>query len=265
MSGGLDHLILSGPVLLAMPVAAAAGAITFLSPCCLPLVPGYLSYLTGMSGSAAPGPDPAAEAALVLSPAIATAGEAAAAAPRPRTGNEGARPGRYAQSGAGAQSGDARHTAVRPRLLSPFRCRRSQRRQPGRHPAPPRGRPDPDARRAHHRARAAVHRPVRQVQLRRAHHQTGRSATGRAGRRALPGRAVRARLDAVHRADACRRSRARHHERDRGTRRPARVRLRARDRRAVPDRGVRIPARRQRLRLRPAARPARSPGSAASC
>ena len=32
MSGGLDHLILSGPVLLAMPVAAAAGAITFLSP-----------------------------------------------------------------------------------------------------------------------------------------------------------------------------------------------------------------------------------------
>jgi cytochrome c-type biogenesis protein len=35
-----------------MPVAAAAGAVTFLSPCCLPLVPGYLSYLTGMSGTA---------------------------------------------------------------------------------------------------------------------------------------------------------------------------------------------------------------------
>ena len=71
MSGGLDHLILSGPVLLAMPVAAAAGAITFLSPCCLPLVPGYLSYLTGMSGSAAAGP--AAEPARALSPAVATA------------------------------------------------------------------------------------------------------------------------------------------------------------------------------------------------
>ena len=53
MSGGLQHLILSGPVLLAIPVAAAAGAVTFLSPCCLPLVPGYLSYLTGMSGAAA--------------------------------------------------------------------------------------------------------------------------------------------------------------------------------------------------------------------
>jgi cytochrome c-type biogenesis protein len=51
VSGGLQHLILSGPVLLAMPVAAAAGAVTFLSPCCLPLVPGYLSYLTGMSGA----------------------------------------------------------------------------------------------------------------------------------------------------------------------------------------------------------------------
>ena len=45
---GVAHLITSGPVLLAMPVAAAAGAITFLSPCCLPLVPGYLAYITGM-------------------------------------------------------------------------------------------------------------------------------------------------------------------------------------------------------------------------
>ena len=53
MSGGVAHLITSGPVLLAIPVAAAAGAITFLSPCCLPLVPGYLSYVTGMSGTAA--------------------------------------------------------------------------------------------------------------------------------------------------------------------------------------------------------------------
>jgi cytochrome c-type biogenesis protein len=76
VSGGLDHLILSGPVLLAMPVAAAAGAITFLSPCCLPLVPGYLSYLTGMSGSAAgarPVPEPAPESAMALSPALAVA------------------------------------------------------------------------------------------------------------------------------------------------------------------------------------------------
>jgi cytochrome c-type biogenesis protein len=50
--GGIEHFVDSGPLLLAIPVAAAAGAVTFLSPCCLPLVPGYLSYLTGMSGSA---------------------------------------------------------------------------------------------------------------------------------------------------------------------------------------------------------------------
>src|SRR5260370_293628 len=50
MSGGEQHLILSGPLLFAVPVAAAAGAVTFLSPCVLPLVPGYLSYVTGMSG-----------------------------------------------------------------------------------------------------------------------------------------------------------------------------------------------------------------------
>jgi cytochrome c-type biogenesis protein len=43
-------LVGSGPLLLAIPVAAAAGAVTFLSPCCLPLVPGYLAYITGMSG-----------------------------------------------------------------------------------------------------------------------------------------------------------------------------------------------------------------------
>ncbi|HEY2313301.1 MAG TPA: cytochrome c biogenesis protein CcdA [Streptosporangiaceae bacterium] len=82
MSGGLEHLILSGPVLLAMPVAAAAGAITFLSPCCLPLVPGYLAYLTGMSGATADGPsaEQAAEPARALSPAAAAAGASAGAA-----------------------------------------------------------------------------------------------------------------------------------------------------------------------------------------
>jgi cytochrome c-type biogenesis protein len=47
----IDSLVTSGPLLLAMPVAAAAGAVTFLSPCCLPLVPGYLAYITGMSGA----------------------------------------------------------------------------------------------------------------------------------------------------------------------------------------------------------------------
>jgi cytochrome c-type biogenesis protein len=48
---GVGSLMSSGPLILAIPVAAAAGAITFLSPCCLPLIPGYLSYVTGMSGA----------------------------------------------------------------------------------------------------------------------------------------------------------------------------------------------------------------------
>ena len=47
----VENLVSSGPLILAIPVAAAAGAFTFLSPCCLPLVPGYLSYITGMSGA----------------------------------------------------------------------------------------------------------------------------------------------------------------------------------------------------------------------
>ena len=51
----IGSLVGSGPLILAVPVAAAAGAVTFLSPCCLPLVPGYLSYVTGMSGAGSAG------------------------------------------------------------------------------------------------------------------------------------------------------------------------------------------------------------------
>ena len=41
----------NGPLLLAMSVAALAGLVSFLSPCILPLVPGYLSYVTGLAGA----------------------------------------------------------------------------------------------------------------------------------------------------------------------------------------------------------------------
>ena len=40
-----------GPLLLAVAVAALAGIVSFLSPCILPLVPGYLSYMTGLAGA----------------------------------------------------------------------------------------------------------------------------------------------------------------------------------------------------------------------
>ncbi|WP_144123153.1 cytochrome c biogenesis CcdA family protein [Catellatospora sichuanensis] len=40
-----------GPLVLAVAVAALAGLASFLSPCVLPLVPGYLSYVTGLVGA----------------------------------------------------------------------------------------------------------------------------------------------------------------------------------------------------------------------
>jgi cytochrome c-type biogenesis protein len=61
-------LVSSGPLLLALPVAAAAGAVTFLSPCCLPLVPGYLAYITGMSGADSDGEQAAAPPARLARP-----------------------------------------------------------------------------------------------------------------------------------------------------------------------------------------------------
>ena len=42
-----------GPLLLALPIAVIAGLVSFASPCCLPLVPGYLAYVSGISGAEA--------------------------------------------------------------------------------------------------------------------------------------------------------------------------------------------------------------------
>jgi cytochrome c-type biogenesis protein len=49
MSVDLAGLVAGGSLALALPIAVAAGLVSFLSPCVLPLVPGYLSYVTGMS------------------------------------------------------------------------------------------------------------------------------------------------------------------------------------------------------------------------
>ncbi|MFF0867775.1 cytochrome c biogenesis CcdA family protein [Nonomuraea sp. NPDC003560] len=45
----MSDVVASGSLLLAVPIALLAGVVSFLSPCVLPLVPGYLSYVTGMS------------------------------------------------------------------------------------------------------------------------------------------------------------------------------------------------------------------------
>lgn len=47
-------LAVSGPLLLAAAVAVLAGAVSFASPCVVPLVPGYLAYLAGLVGVDAP-------------------------------------------------------------------------------------------------------------------------------------------------------------------------------------------------------------------
>ena len=111
MIGGVGNLVASGPLILAVPVALAAGAVTFLSPCCLPLVPGYLSYVTGMSG-----------------PEATRAADRPAA--RPGSGRAGAGPG----AGAGrARRGPAGPRAPRVRAVRPAaRSRPPPRRSPAR-------------------------------------------------------------------------------------------------------------------------------------
>jgi cytochrome c-type biogenesis protein len=46
-----NDTVLGGALLLALPIAVVAGLVSFFSPCVLPLVPGYLSYVTGISGT----------------------------------------------------------------------------------------------------------------------------------------------------------------------------------------------------------------------
>ncbi len=50
MAESVFSLILDGNVLVAAAIAFAAGLVGFASPCVIPLVPGYLSYMTGLSG-----------------------------------------------------------------------------------------------------------------------------------------------------------------------------------------------------------------------
>ncbi|HEY0188657.1 MAG TPA: cytochrome c biogenesis CcdA family protein [Cellulomonas sp.] len=55
VGGSFAQAAASGSLLAAVPVALLAGLVSFASPCVLPLVPGYLGYLGGMSAASAPG------------------------------------------------------------------------------------------------------------------------------------------------------------------------------------------------------------------
>ncbi|MFJ2911643.1 cytochrome c biogenesis CcdA family protein [Streptomyces sp. NPDC087228] len=48
---GENSTIVDGALIVALPLAVLAGLVSFFSPCVLPLVPGYLSYVTGVSGT----------------------------------------------------------------------------------------------------------------------------------------------------------------------------------------------------------------------
>src|SRR5690625_2911166 len=51
MNNPFAEIALDGSMWLAMPVAALAGVVSFLSPCVLPLAPGYFGYVSGLSGA----------------------------------------------------------------------------------------------------------------------------------------------------------------------------------------------------------------------
>ena len=59
MGETLSSLVTDGPLLVAAGVAALVGLISFASPCVLPLVPGYLAYVSGLVGTGVPAPAPA--------------------------------------------------------------------------------------------------------------------------------------------------------------------------------------------------------------
>lgn len=46
-----NETVVNGALLAAVPIALLGGLVSFFSPCVLPLVPGYLSYVTGVSGT----------------------------------------------------------------------------------------------------------------------------------------------------------------------------------------------------------------------
>ncbi|GCB47013.1 cytochrome c biogenesis CcdA family protein [Streptomyces sp. NL15-2K] len=48
---GYNGTVLNGALLVALPLALLGGLVSFFSPCVLPLVPGYLSYVTGVTGT----------------------------------------------------------------------------------------------------------------------------------------------------------------------------------------------------------------------
>ncbi|MGH3416050.1 MAG: cytochrome c biogenesis CcdA family protein [Actinocrinis sp.] len=80
LASSVTRQVQDGPVLIALPIALAAGFLSFASPCVLPLVPGYLSYITGMSAADIAGAEVHRERVAARPAAAAQAGHAHVAA-----------------------------------------------------------------------------------------------------------------------------------------------------------------------------------------
>ncbi|MFC7164428.1 cytochrome c biogenesis CcdA family protein [Aquipuribacter hungaricus] len=98
--------VLDGSLLLAVPLAVLAGLVSFASPCVLPLLPGYLAYVSGLGAAGPTRPLPARAGA-------ASAGTAAGRS----TGGTQATPGTTTAGGGGVRLADPASVSRR-RLLA---------------------------------------------------------------------------------------------------------------------------------------------------
>ncbi len=121
------ELVLDGSLLLAIPIAFIAGLVSFLSPCVLPLAPGYLAYVAGLTGAdLAPARRSPSAATITVDAAATVSATPAAAGAAPGTANLGpdreprapeTSPGRDTRASArfavpGAAGGEARGRVV---------------------------------------------------------------------------------------------------------------------------------------------------------
>ena len=190
---GVGEVVTSGSLIIAIPLAVLAGLVSFASPCVLPLVPGYLSYVTGLTG---------AELAEMRSPASAVPAGAASGRPAPTT-----------SAALGVPAGTSSALPMRHRVVlgtlgfiaglqRRLRVLRRAVRWPGRAAAHAPGRHHPGPGRGGHRPRARVPGPGPEPAARGPLAPPTRARDlGRTSAR----RALRARLDPLHRAHPGRR------------------------------------------------------------
>ncbi len=105
LASGITDTASSGPFLLAAGLSLAAGVVSFASPCVVPLVPGYLSYLLSLVGSEARLP---AEASTAVRPA----GAAPGVSPGGATAASGVRVGMSGRLGGSLRSRAVAATAL---------------------------------------------------------------------------------------------------------------------------------------------------------